>query len=177
MCWRWALGPAVKIEIYREAGANIVELANRLQERLFGTEEDQEDLERWREFREQRYTGSLLKKEENEEEKKEEEEKGKKEEQDSAVSEDGDERVPVRPRFIAAHLPQGMNLTILSDQSTFIESAIHDLYQTATLGGILAVLVLYLFLGRFSYTAVVALSIPFSVVATFAPMPTLTPNS
>lgn len=67
-------------------------------------------------------------------------------------------------------LPKGVSLRLLSDQAEFISQAIGNLKGAAVGGGLLAVLVLYFFLKRFPPTFLVALSIPFSVVATFAAM-------
>ncbi|MGE3166998.1 MAG: efflux RND transporter permease subunit [Planctomycetota bacterium] len=160
--------PAVKVEIYREAGANIVALADGVRTRLFGSPAEQEKYRKWQEQEAQpppaadpsatvgaRRTTDL-------------------EVDDAEGSAVGREkrgpRYIARPEYVVARLPSGVELSVLSDQSVFIESSIRDLRQTALLGGLLAVLVLYFFLGRFAYTLVVALSIPFSVVSTFAPM-------
>jgi len=67
-------------------------------------------------------------------------------------------------------LPKGVSLRLLSDQAEFISQAIGNLKGAAVGGGLLAILVLYFFLKRFPPTFLVALSIPFSVVATFAAM-------
>ena len=72
--------------------------------------------------------------------------------------------------FLANNLPEGMRIEILSDQSGFIESAINDVKQAAVIGGVLAVLILYIFLRNIGHTLIVGISIPISVVATFAPM-------
>ena len=80
------------------------------------------------------------------------------------------EKPTARPPQVVAWIPSGTSIVLLNDQSVFIEGAITDLERTAILGGLLAILVLYLFLGKFRYTAVVAVTIPVSVIATFAPM-------
>jgi HAE1 family hydrophobic/amphiphilic exporter-1 len=54
------------------------------------------------------------------------------------------------------------------DQSQFIGGSIRDLRDNALLGGALAVLILLFFLRNFRSTMVVALSIPISIVSTFA---------
>ncbi len=64
-------------------------------------------------------------------------------------------------------LPQDMELKQLYDQSVFIESAIDEVMEAAITGGILAVLIVYLFLGSAWVTAVISISIPVSVIATF----------
>ena len=72
--------------------------------------------------------------------------------------------------FIAFTLPENVDMEMLSDQSTFIESSVNEVKQTALIGGLLAILVLYIFLRNPSHTAIVGLAIPISIVATFAPM-------
>ena len=64
-------------------------------------------------------------------------------------------------------LRHGSGLEIAFDQATFIEQAVDDVLETAVIGGILAVLVLLLFLRSLKNTLIIGLSIPLSVVATF----------
>ncbi|MHC4451223.1 MAG: efflux RND transporter permease subunit, partial [Planctomycetota bacterium] len=63
-----------------------------------------------------------------------------------------------------------VSLRLLTDQSRFIEGAIGEVRETALVGGILAVLVLYLFLRSGLVTFIAASVIGICVVATFAPM-------
>lgn len=138
---------SVEIEIFKEADANIVATAQRVRDRLFGTPEQLE------------YVAKL---------------KGGEIERADA----SDRRAQVRQfvqmkemtSFIAFTLPEGVAMELLSDQSTFIESSVNEVKQTALLGGGLAILVLYIFLRNPSHTAIVGLAIPISIVATFAPM-------
>jgi len=67
-------------------------------------------------------------------------------------------------------LPENSELKLLQDQSTFIASAISEVKQSAILGGILAILVLYGFLRDARSTIIIGLSIPVSVIGTFALM-------
>lgn len=60
-----------------------------------------------------------------------------------------------------------LHLTIDSDQSTFIRQSIDNVRSAALWGGLLAVLVLYVFLRNGSTTAIIALAIPISIVAAF----------
>ncbi len=62
---------------------------------------------------------------------------------------------------------EGLRLTTLFDQSRFIESAVSEVVRNAWEGGLLAILVIGLFLRERRSTAVVALAIPVSVIATF----------
>ncbi|MEM9301691.1 MAG: efflux RND transporter permease subunit, partial [Pseudomonadota bacterium] len=64
-------------------------------------------------------------------------------------------------------LPEGMKLLTIDDQSVFIEQAINEVTQAALIGGLLAILVIYLFLRDAWATAVISASIPLSVIATF----------
>jgi HAE1 family hydrophobic/amphiphilic exporter-1 len=61
-------------------------------------------------------------------------------------------------------------LQVVADRSRFIESSINEVLLTAVLGGILAILVLYLFLRRFITTLIIGLSIPISLIMAFAPL-------
>ncbi|MCB9704344.1 MAG: efflux RND transporter permease subunit [Myxococcales bacterium] len=101
---------AVEIEVYKEADANIVEMAQRVSERLDTT------------------LAARLKKE------------------------------------------YGADLRLISDRSLFIESSIDEVRQTALSGGLLAVMILFLFLRNFRTTLIVAVAIPISVLITFAPL-------
>ncbi len=60
-----------------------------------------------------------------------------------------------------------LRLTIDSDQSTFIRQSMDNVQQSALYGGLLAVLILYLFLRNGSTTGIIALAIPISITATF----------
>jgi HAE1 family hydrophobic/amphiphilic exporter-1 len=101
---------AVMIEVYKEADANIVDMAQRVRERI-------------------------------------------------------DTRVG--PKLSREY---GVGLAVVSDRSLFIESSIREVRDTAIFGGILAVIVLFLFLREGKITLIVALSIPISILITFAPL-------
>lgn len=126
---------SVEIAIYREAGANIVALADAVKARVFGDEAQQRAA-------------------------KEQEEKG------------GGSSWTERERtdFIAHRYRRETKLETLSDQSTFIRAAVEDVKSSAVIGSILAVVVILAFLRRLVPTVIIALSIPISVVVTFAPM-------
>jgi len=64
-------------------------------------------------------------------------------------------------------LPDGMELTLLTDASEFIDNAISELVWSAAIGGILAMIVIYLFLGQFGPTLIISLTIPLSIIITF----------
>jgi HAE1 family hydrophobic/amphiphilic exporter-1 len=60
-----------------------------------------------------------------------------------------------------------VHLAVVSDQSEFIRQSIANVRSSALWGSLLAVVVLYVFLRNRSGTAIIALSIPISVIATF----------
>ena len=60
-----------------------------------------------------------------------------------------------------------LTMTIVNDQSLFIESSVSEVLNTAIFGGILAVLILYLFLRSMRSTLIISLSIPISIIVTF----------
>ncbi len=61
-------------------------------------------------------------------------------------------------------------MDVLFDQSVFIRNAVSEVRNAALIGGLLAVMVLLLFLRDLRSTLIVAASIPVSVVATFVAM-------
>ncbi len=65
---------------------------------------------------------------------------------------------------------EGAELALVADRSLFIESSIDEVRNTAILGGLLAILVLFLFLKDLRTTTIVAVSIPISLLVTFAPL-------
>ncbi len=65
---------------------------------------------------------------------------------------------------------EGALLQVTADRSLFIASAVNEVRNTAIYGGLLAILVLFLFLGELRSTSIVALSIPISLIVTFAPL-------
>lgn len=64
-------------------------------------------------------------------------------------------------------LPAGLSLKPVYNQAKFIDSAVDEVQMAAIIGGLLAMLVLYLFLRNSWTTFIVSLSIPVSVIATF----------
>ncbi|MDD4754730.1 MAG: efflux RND transporter permease subunit [Prolixibacteraceae bacterium] len=61
----------------------------------------------------------------------------------------------------------GYNLHQVTNQGKFISSAIEEVQNTALLGVLLAVFVLYLFLRRLGTTLIVSIAMPISIIATF----------
>jgi len=117
-------GESVQIEIYKEADANIVALAQRVKFALG-------------EIREEDTEGP------------------------------GGDDIGLAQQI---HESEGARLSVVADRSLFIESSINEVRNTAILGGLLAILVLFLFLRNFKTTMIVAVSIPISLLITFAPL-------
>ena len=76
------------------------------------------------------------------------------------------------PQGLAEELlhSEGALLKVVADRSVFIESSIDEVRSTAIIGGLLAVLVLFLFLGELRSTFIIGVSIPISLLVTFAPL-------
>ncbi len=138
---------SVEIEIYKEADANIVEVARRIKNRLYGTPQQRAFVARMQKAKETKTT---------------------------KFNRDRDRRkgllVKQMTNFITYGLPPGIHIKTLSDQSIFIENSINDVKKTAIQGGLLAILILFIFLRKLSPTVIIGISIPLSIVATFAPM-------
>jgi HAE1 family hydrophobic/amphiphilic exporter-1 len=75
----------------------------------------------------------------------------------------------VKERLAELHLemPEDLKLEVLTDLSGYITSAIKMVWSAAWIGGVLAIFVLFFFLRDLRATAIIALTIPVSVVATF----------
>ena len=61
----------------------------------------------------------------------------------------------------------GYECKIISDQATFINNSIGEVKNSALIGIVLAIIVLFVFLRRVGTTLIVAISIPVSIIATF----------
>lgn len=64
-------------------------------------------------------------------------------------------------------LPEDISIKTLFDQAEYIEFSIRNMTQNMITGGLLAMLILFVFLRNVPTTMIVALSMPISVVATF----------
>ncbi|MDI9239753.1 efflux RND transporter permease subunit [Lysobacter sp. LF1] len=72
-----------------------------------------------------------------------------------------------RLKEIESQIPPDIELTTIDDQSTFIRHAISDVKKDAVIGGMLAILIIFLFLRDGWSTFVISLSLPVSIIATF----------
>jgi len=77
------------------------------------------------------------------------------------------EGVRKRVEQLREGLPAGARIETVDDQSVFIQRAIGEVVNAAALGGLLAVLVIFVFLRNLWFTVTIALSIPVSIIATF----------
>ncbi len=160
---------SVEIEIYKEADANIVAVAERVRGALYGLPQQQAYVEGLKRA-EQEGAG---------EEQREVEEDGWGEESEDENNDLNAEKQAAARKaiehlqmtdFISHRLPAGTALELLSDQSGFIENSIAEVQTSALIGGAMAVLVLLVFLRNAVHTLIIGLTIPVSIVATFAPM-------
>ena len=71
---------------------------------------------------------------------------------------------------LAHELPPGVSLQVVRDDSTFIRDSIHDVNTTMILGGILTVLIVFVFLNSWRSTVITGLTLPISVIAAFSVM-------
>ncbi|HFB65372.1 MAG TPA: efflux RND transporter permease subunit [Aeromonadales bacterium] len=70
-------------------------------------------------------------------------------------------------KLLEKDLPDNMKVVVLTDASKFIEQSISELRSSAVIGGILAMLIIYLFLGELRPTLIISATIPLSVIITF----------
>jgi hydrophobic/amphiphilic exporter-1 (mainly G- bacteria), HAE1 family len=75
-----------------------------------------------------------------------------------------------RLKEIEPTLPANYRMQIIGDNSIFIENSLHAIEEHLIVGGILAAVVVFLFLWNFRSTIIAALAIPTSIIATFALM-------
>ncbi|HXX65311.1 MAG TPA: efflux RND transporter permease subunit [Bacteroidota bacterium] len=64
-------------------------------------------------------------------------------------------------------LPADIEIDLARDNSTFIRDSVDDVIFDIAYGGLLAVIVVYLFLARFRPTAISAIALPTSIIASF----------
>ncbi len=140
---------SVEIEIYKEADANIVSVAAAVKYHIYGNSRGE-------------LTEDALKKIKKGPQKKD---RGKKPQGTRKLNDS-----PYPPQSIAGSVPDGIKIRITTDQSGFVVESIREVKSTAIFGGLLAVMVLYIFLRKFSHTAIIGAAIPVSIIATFAPM-------
>ena len=77
------------------------------------------------------------------------------------------DRAIKRVQSINRTLPSGMELFVIRDTSEFIRDSIAQIRQIAVFGGVLALLILFLFLRNIRSTLIISVAIPIAVVTTF----------
>lgn len=78
------------------------------------------------------------------------------------------DKVQEEVKALSSELEDGVKLIIVSDNSSFIRSALDGVTSSMIIGGIFAVLVLLLFLRSFRALLVIGIAIPLAVISTFA---------
>lgn len=139
---------AVELAIFREAGANIVAVADSVLDRVYGTPEQQEQARNSAGPDGASGGGGA----------------------GSGGGSGGGFGGGAAATQLAHVLRKDAHFETLSDQSTFIRDSIEDVKSSAWLGVLLTVLVIRLSLRAFVPTLIISLSIPISVVVTFVPM-------
>lgn len=82
------------------------------------------------------------------------------------------EHVKARLAWLRANevIPQGIQLNEISDQSIYIRQSLSNATLAALSGAVLAMIVVYLFLGSFRGTLIIGTAIPISIIVTFVIM-------
>ncbi len=81
--------------------------------------------------------------------------------------------IKARLAEIQPTLPQGFRAEVVGDQSIFIKAALESIERHLVEGGLLAAIVVFIFLWSFRSTLIAALAIPTSIIATFGLMAAL----
>ena len=154
--------PCVLLDVYKETGANVVALCRRVEARAFGTAAQQAFVA----------SGRLATPLEDHVQIPATVTDPAQRQRDTRTQLLREQKLREEMTDFLAHRMQklGLALVPLQDQSRFIESAIQDVQHSAVEGAVLAIVVIYLFLRRFTPTAIMSVSIPISLVAAFAPM-------
>jgi len=71
---------------------------------------------------------------------------------------------------LKGELPPGVTLSIIKDDSVFIRESIEDVNVTMLIGGLLTILIVFLFLNSWRSTVITGVTLPISVVAGFIAM-------
>ncbi len=158
---------SVEIEIFKEADANIVAVAERVRAALYGLPVQKAYVDELKKKGEEQEKGEGG--EEGEEGEEEEGEEQDLQEQKMQAAQQAMRHLTMTD-FIGYRLPEGAELEMLSDRSNFIKNSIDEVQSSALIGGGFAVLVLFIFLRNIVHTLIIGLTIPVSIIATFAPM-------
>ncbi|MBI1318511.1 MAG: AcrB/AcrD/AcrF family protein [Candidatus Hydrogenedens sp.] len=140
---------AVALDIYKEGDANTVEVCSEVKE-LLGFERELGPVEKL-----QQQIMARMK---------------QKQADGGNTGAASDAPVDTKPDNLLDRLPPGIHQTLISDQSRFIVGAIDEVQNATLMGGLLALIVLFLFLKELKSTMIIGVAIPISVIATFVPM-------
>jgi HAE1 family hydrophobic/amphiphilic exporter-1 len=80
------------------------------------------------------------------------------------------EEIKKRVKALEKELPQGAKLTIVQDSSQRVHESVNDVLFNLISGGLLAVVIVFIFLGNWRSTLISAITIPASIIATFFTM-------
>jgi HAE1 family hydrophobic/amphiphilic exporter-1 len=80
------------------------------------------------------------------------------------------EKVKANLARVGAQLPEGSRLAVVVDGAQFIRASISSVQEDMIIGGILAVLVVLVFLRNYRSTLVAAVALPTAIIGTFAVM-------
>jgi HAE1 family hydrophobic/amphiphilic exporter-1 len=80
------------------------------------------------------------------------------------------EEIKKRVTAFNKELPKGAKLTLVQDSSQRVRESVNDVLFNLIIGGLLAVVIVFIFLGNWRSTLISAITIPASIVATFFTM-------
>jgi multidrug efflux pump len=80
------------------------------------------------------------------------------------------ERIKAELPFLEAVIPQGIHLTIGMDRTTTIRASLRDVEETLGISVILVILIVFIFLRNWQATLIPLVSVPVSIIGTFAVM-------
>lgn len=83
------------------------------------------------------------------------------------------EKVKKQLDSLEKDLPSGVKITLVGDNSKSIKDSINDVQFNLVLGGILAVAIVFLFLGNWRSTVIAGIAIPTSIITSFLAMKAL----
>ena len=156
--------PSVEIQIFKEADANIVSVAKSVRDRIFGTPQELQMAEAYRKAQANLDKEVKDKPEAEEKPEQEQPQRGR----GRGRGRGGMAQAPTYLAFTVESRDWGFD--VLTDQSIFIKDSIDEVRDNAVIGGILSIVILFLFLKSPKSTVIIGLTIPISIVATFAPM-------
>ncbi len=140
---------SVEIEIFKEGEANLVKVAAAVKTRLYGAD-----------WRERLNSGEDAAADRT---RRPKQKSGKTDSTSAILRADA-------VSLVEGLFERGIRLRLSSDQSVFVERSIGEVWESALIGGLLSILVLFAFLRTLGPTIIIAISIPVSVIATFAPL-------